>query len=366
MKALLTLEDGSKFEGVCFGSEVSSAGEVVFNTGMVGYPESLTDPSYKGQILVLTYPLIGNWGVPEKALWESAKIQVSGLVVSDYSLFASHYSSKQTLGAWLKKEGIPGIEGIDTRSLTRRLREKGVMLGKIEVGKKVAFWDPNKVNLVQMVGGRKVEKMGKGEIKVVLIDCGAKNNISRSLAARGVQVKIVPWDWDPFVEGESFDALVISNGPGDPTMAGSTIRTVQKALERKIPCLGICLGSQIMALAAEAKTYKLKFGHRGQNQPCKDELSGKCFITSQNHGFAVLEKSLPKGWLRWFTNLNDGTNEGIIHQEYPFLAVQFHPEAAPGPTDTNWIFDFFLSRVKKGGSRAKRLVERGYETQAAR
>ncbi len=347
MEGVLTLEDGSKFEGESFGYVKSVAGEVVFNTGMVGYHESLTDPSYKGQILTLTYPLIGNWGVPSSKNWESDKIQISALIVSSYSDFPSHYSSLESLQRWVKSEGVPALSGVDTRALTRRLREKGVMLGKIELDKKISFWDPNKVNLVELVGERKSQVIGKGKHKIILIDCGAKNNISHSLLDRGVKVKKVAWDFDPFEKGEDFDGLVLSNGPGDPRMVGSTIKTVQKAIINKVPTLGIWLGSQIMALAAGAKTYKLKFGHRSQNQPCQDTRSGKCFITSQNHGYAIEDNTLPDGWNRWFVNLNDGTNEGLIHREDPFMAVQFHPEATPGPTDTDWVFDFFLEKVKK-------------------
>jgi len=347
MKGTLTLEDGTKFEGESFGADLSVAGEVVFNTGMVGYPESLTDPSYCGQILVLTYPLIGNWGVPDQKNWESDKIQIAGLVISDYSDYPSHYSSTKSLERWLKEQAVPALKGIDTRALTRRLRTKGVMLGKIELKEKVRFWDPNKVNLVEIVSRKKVQTKGEGKNEIVLIDCGAKNNIARCLLSWGAKVRIVPWDWDPFQHQANFSGLVISNGPGDPQMVAPTIEIAQKAFKAKIPTLGICLGSQIMALAAGARTYKLKFGHRSQNQPCQEVRTGKCFITSQNHGYAVADKSLPVGWQPWFVNLNDQTNEGIIHDKDPFLAVQFHPEASPGPTDTAWIFDLFFSLVDK-------------------
>ena len=347
MKGVLTLEDGSTFEGESFGSEKSVAGEVVFNTGMVGYPESLTDPSYKGQILTLTYPLIGNWGVPDSNDWESDSVQVSALVIADYSDHPSHYSSLKSLQRWLKQEGVPALKGVDTRSLTRRLRSKGVMLGKIEFKEKLAFWDPNKTNLVKLVGERKVLLAGKGGGGIILVDCGAKHSIARSLINRGVKVRVVPWDYNPFQNREYFEGLVISNGPGYPRMAEATVRVVRKAFAAKVPTLGICLGSQIMGLAAGAPTYKLKFGHRSQNQPCREVRSGKCFITSQNHGYAVDDKKLSSGWEPWFVNLNDGTNEGIIHKKKPFMAVQFHPEACPGPTDTAWIFDLFLETVKK-------------------
>jgi carbamoyl-phosphate synthase small subunit len=354
MKGTLTLEDGCKFNGESFGFEKSVAGEVVFNTGMVGYPESLTDPSYKGQILVLTYPIAGNWGVPDPGYWESSSVQISALVIDDYSDYPSHYSSLKSLQRWLINERIPALKAVDTRALTRRLRSKGVMLGKIEFREKLAFWDPNKTNLVSLVGEGGTYSLGEGENEIVLIDCGSKRNIARSLMKRGVRVRTVPWDYDPFQNKDSFDGLVISNGPGDPLTAKATVRIVEKAFTANVPTLGICLGSQIMGLAAGAKTYKLKFGHRSQNQPCREVGTGRCFITSQNHGYALDDKKLPSGWKPWFVNLNDGTNEGIIHGKKPFLAVQFHPEASPGPTDTAWIFDMFLETVKEHSSQKPR------------
>lgn len=342
-KGLLTLQEGLTFEGISFGYEDASAGEVVFATGMVGYPQAITDPSFEGQILVMTYPLIGNYGVPDNILWESERIHIKGLIVSDYNEIPSHYESAQTLSSWLQKEKIPGLIIKDTRFLAQHIRDKGVQLGKIIFEKDIQFYDPNVENLVAKVSQKKVTRQGKGKKKIVLIDCGAKKNIQRCLVKRNVEVITVPWDYDIFKGKLSFDGLLISNGPGDPKMADKTITTIKKALEKKIPTLGICLGNQLLCLAAGGDTYKLKFGHRSQNQPCLLENSEKCFITTQNHGFAI--GKVPKGFKSWFVNANDGTNEGIIHEKYPFMSVQFHPEATPGPVDTEWIFDYFLEKI---------------------
>lgn len=367
MVGKLILEDRSEFDGKCFGAEKSVAGEVVFSTGMVGYPESLTDPSYTGQILITTYPIIGNYGVPDKKYWESDSIKISGLIVSNYIDTPSHLQSKRSLGQWLKDENIPSLEIADTRYLTQKIREKGTMLGKIiiypeqsrRVDEDIDFYDPNKENLVDKVSTKKVLALQGDALQsktIILIDCGAKRNIEKSFLKRGINVIIVPWDYDPFeknahLEGvhsttfqvNRFDALFISNGPGDPKMADKTIQTIKKAIDRKIPILGICLGHQLLALAAGGDTSKLKFGHRSQNQPCILEGTKRCFITSQNHGFEVTK--IPAGFKKWFTNANDGSNEGIIHEKYPFMSVQFHPEACPGPVDTEWIFDYFLKRI---------------------
>lgn len=351
--ARLVLEDGTVFEGMSFGHASSKAGEVVFNTGMVGYPESFTDPSYEGQILTLTYPLVGNYGVPGKETenklpknFESDRIHISGLVVADYSSTYSHWDAKKSLGEWLQEEKIPAITGIDTRALTKKLREKGVMLGKIVVDKDLPLFDPNVENLVANVSRKKIQHFqGKGK-KVVLIDCGVKNNIIRSLLQRSLDVTVVPWDCDIFTEKIDFDGLLVSNGPGDPKQCTSTISTIQKSLEKEIPTFGICLGNQLLALAAGADTYKLKYGHRSQNQPCIIVGTKNCFITSQNHGFAVNAKTLTKGWGEWFVNANDGSNEGIRHKSKPFFSVQFHPEATPGPVDTGFLFDEFVKELK--------------------
>ena len=352
MTGKLTLSDGTFFLGKSFGSEVSTSGEVVFNTGMVGYPESLTDPSYFGQILSLTYPLAGNYGVPGREFWESKKLQIKGLIVQNYIDNPSHFESQKTLSSWLKEEGIPALQGVDTRALTSKLREHGVMLGQLTIDngqltKKI--YDPNKENVLPFVSTDKVQTYGDGKKNIVLIDCGAKENIIRSLVRRGAKITRVPYDFDvmdpAFRRDYVFDGVLISNGPGDPKQANKTIQNVKKILDKGIPTFGICLGSQILALAAGGNTYKLKFGHRGQNQPVQDVGSKKAIITSQNHGFAVDMKSMGKDWEEWFINLNDGTNEGIKHKTKPFKAVQFHPEANPGPFDAGYLFDDFIKSL---------------------
>ena len=347
------MEDGSSVKGGFFGAERSVSGEVVFNTGMVGYPESLTDPSYAGQILVLTYPLIGSYGVPEMEVdefglprnFESEKIQPSGVVVSEYVDRYSHWSARKSLGKWLAENDVPGIAGVDTRQLTKKIREKGVMLGKIQKPEdRLAFEDPNLRNLAAEVSVKEKKVYNpSGSRSVVVIDCGVKASIIRALCRKGCRVIRVPWNYDFFQE--EFDGVVISNGPGDPKMAKETVLNVRRLLEKNIPVLGICLGNQIMALAAGGDTYKLKYGHRSQNQPCVQKGTVKCFITTQNHGFAVDAKTLGDEWSEWFVNANDGTNEGIIHKNGPFFSFQAHPEARPGPVDAEWIFDKFMEAV---------------------
>jgi|SRR6185369_4190432 len=346
MQGKLILSDGTEIDGISFGKNQSIAGEVVFATGMTGYPQAFTDPSFKGQILVMTYPILGNYGVPERKLWESKNIQISGLIVSDYIETPSHFQSKMTLGQWFKDENLPLLQIKDTRFLTQKIREKGVMLGKIVIDKPVDDYDPNLDNLVAQVSTKTVTTEGTGKKTVVLIDCGAKDNIKRCFLKRGVKVIQVPWDYDLFGNRskDKFDAVFVSNGPGDPKMAAKTIETVKKSLENKIPTLGICLGNQILALAAGGDTYKLKYGHRSQNQPCIDTKTNRCYITTQNHGFAI--GKVPDGFKPWFVNANDNTNEGIYHERLPFLAVQFHPEANPGPKDAEWIFDYFIEKIK--------------------
>ncbi len=361
-EAKLVLQDGTVFSGKSFGSDVNTAGEVVFNTGMVGYPESLTDPSYKGQILVLTYPLIGNYGVPGSSMdnyglpigFESEKIQTEGLVVADYSFDYSHYTAAKSLSQWLKEEGKPAIFGIDTRQLTKKLREKGVMLGKIIVGDSLPddtkLEDPNLTNLAAVASiDKKTVYNSQGKKRIVLIDCGVKLNIIRSLISRGCCVTRVPWNYDFLADKElGFDGIVISNGPGDPKMCTETIKNVAAAMKEELPIFGICLGNQIMALAAGGDTYKLRYGHRSQNQPCINTETKRCYITTQNHGYAVNMKTMPPGWEELFVNANDGTNEGLKHKSKPFMSVQFHPEHTPGPTDAEFLFDEFLKGVKNG------------------
>ncbi len=360
-KCRLILKDGRSFEGYAFGALLKSAGEVVFNTGMVGYPESLTDPSYAGQILTLTYPLIGNYGVPSDARdewgivkhFESNRIQIKALVTADLSERYSHYDAVSSLSDWLASQDVPGITGIDTRALTKHIRHHGVMPGIVvpeghdPAG--IEFIDPNETDLVGQVTRDGVEVFGDGDIHIVAVDCGIKNNIIREFLKLNAKVTVVPSDFD--FSSIDYDGLFISNGPGDPERAGSVIANVERALNDDRPIFGICLGAQVLALAAGAKTYKLKYGHRGQNQPCTDADSGRCYITSQNHGFAVDAKSLPAGWLTWFTNANDGTFEGLRHESKPFSAVQFHPEATCGPVDTKYLFNRFVDEVRTHAGR---------------
>lgn len=345
----LVLKNGLNFEGKSFGSNNSSAGEVVFSTGMMGYPESLTDPSYKGQILVLTYPLIGNYGIPDKKFWEGEGIMVSGLVVSTYIDTPYHFQSRQTLGEWLKEEGVPGLEIKDTRFLTQIIRDKGTFLGKIVNQKNIPFYNPNNENLVEKVSTKKIIFISAGRSKknVLLIDCGAKKNIQRALTRKNVNVVTVPWDFDlidnKYKIPTKIDGVIISNGPGNPKYVTQTIANIQKLLASNMPILGICLGHQLLSIATGGDTKKMKYGHRSQNQPCLMTGTKRCFITTQNHGFEV--SKIPNGFKEWFVNANDGTNEGIIHKTKPIMSAQFHPEATPGPEDTEWIFDYFLEKI---------------------
>lgn len=344
----LVLRNGTILPGTAFGAAKAAAGELVFATGMVGYPEALTDPSFAGQIIVMTYPLVGNYGVPPKksrnigtSFFESRKIWAAGVVVSSVYDDRDQWQAAQGFSAWLKSSGVPGIAGVDTRQLAKLIRERGTGLAKLLPGKTNADWyDPNATHIVAEVSEKKPRTFGRGKKTVLVVDCGVKWNIIRSLVSRGVRVKVVPWDWD--FTREKYHGLLISNGPGDPTRCGETIVHLKKALRQKKPIFGICLGNQLLALAAGAKTGKLPYGHRSQNQPATDLLTGRCYITTQNHGFHVLQKTLPAGWRPWFINANDGTNEGIRHVSKPFFSVQFHPEAAPGPEDTGWLFDEFV------------------------
>jgi len=349
----LVLEDGSEFNGYSFGYEKSVSGEVVFNTAMTGYPESLTDPSYKGQILVLTYPIIGNYGVPDSLSennlmkhFESDNLHIQGLVISDYSAKYSHWNAYMSLSDWLKSNQVPALYGIDTRCLTKKLREKGTMLGKIIFNNNdTEFRDPNLENLVAQVSIKKKEIYGSGNYKILLIDCGVKHNIIRDLLMRDTTVIRVPWDWD--INNEEYDGLFITNGPGDPKKCDVTINNLRKALERDIPVMGICLGNQLIALASGADTYKLKYGHRSHNQPVIDVYSNRAYITSQNHGYAINNSTLQEGWEPYFINLNDNTNEGMRHKSKPFFSTQFHPEASGGPTDTEFLFDKFIELIDR-------------------
>ncbi|EQC32261.1 aspartate carbamoyltransferase [Saprolegnia diclina VS20] len=359
-RGTLFLDDGTAIEGCSFGAKNSMSGEVVFNTGMVGYPEALSDPSYAGQILVLTFPLVGNYGVPSMELdqfglpknFESSKVQISGLIVSEYSFQHSHWNAVTSLGDWLKSHNVPALFGLDTRMITKKIREHGSMLGKIEFASMpIKIEDPNKTNLVAKVSPKQIQVFNKGASpKILAFDCGMKHNIVRYLAGAGVELTVVPFDYDLEKSTLEYDGIFISNGPGDPLMAQKTIDSIRWAINRDDddikPIFGICLGNQILALAAGAKTYKMKYGNRGMNQPCIDMRTTRCYITPQNHGYAVETASLPTGWKTFFMNANDHSNEGIIHEHKPFFSVQFHPEACGGPTDTAFLFDMFLEKVK--------------------
>ena len=350
-KATLLLEDGMKLTGLSFGAETAAAGEIVFNTAMTGYPESLTDPSYKGQILVLTYPSVGNYGVPGKSIendmhmnFESEHIHINALIISDYSEKHHHWNASQSLSEWLKEENIPALFGIDTRALTRHIREKGAMLAKVIFDEDIPFYDPNKDNLVDQVGITEKRVYGNGKNRVLLIDCGVKNNIIRYLLQYDTTVIRVPWNYD--YRKEEYDGLFISNGPGNPENCVATIAHLKDSILEDRPIFGICLGHQLVSLAAGAKTYKLKYGHRSHNQPVLMHQTNKAYLTSQNHGYTVDDKSLPEGWDIWFTNLNDGSNEGIKHNSKRIFTTQFHPEASSGPTDTAFLFNEFINDIE--------------------
>jgi carbamoyl-phosphate synthase small subunit len=353
--ACLVLEDGSVFAGQALGAPGQAGGEVVFNTGMVGYPESLTDPSYRGQILVFTYPLIGNYGVPGRERdesgilrhFESEAIHAAGVVVADPSWEYDHWHASLSFDAWLRQHAISGIWGVDTRALTQALRNAGTMRGRIGPANAATLPDNPPRHLVAEVSTHEpVTYTGHraGDKTLVLVDCGVKNNIIRAFVQRGFKVKRVPWDHD--FTRERADGIILSNGPGDPVDCAATIGHTRRALLGSTPILGICLGSQILGLAAGAKTYKLKYGHRSHNQPCLETGTRRCYITSQNHGYAVDGDTLPQDWRSWFVNANDQSNEGIMHIAKPFFGTQFHPEASPGPDDCEFIFDMFARAVR--------------------
>ena len=374
--ATLILDDGTTFRGYSFGYEKPVAGEVVFNTAMTGYPESLTDPSYAGQLMVLTYPLIGNYGVPPRTFqpnglstfMESEKIHAEAIIISDYSREYSHWNAQCSLGDWLKEEHIPGIYGIDTRALTKKLREHGVMMGRIEIegidNGELTMDNYGEVNYVDKVSckdilvysGEESHSFGidtpaetlnsqlsilncQLKKKVVLLDCGVKHNIIRSLLKRNLMLIRVPWNYD--FNHLDYDGLFLSNGPGDPDTCDAAVQNIRKALAGDRPICGICMGNQLLAKAGGASIYKLKYGHRSHNQPVRMVGTEHCFITSQNHGYAVDSETLGADWEPLFINMNDGTNEGIQHKTKPFFSSQFHPEACSGPTDTDFMFDRF-------------------------
>lgn len=362
-KATLVLKNGMKFEGWSFGYEAPADGEVVFSTAMVGYPESLTDPSYSGQILCVSYPLVGNYGIPpmetdENGLskyFESEKIWVRALVISYYSETYSHFDAVESLGSWLKEQKIPAICGIDTRELIKTIREEGAMLGAITIegcehsvnnwklGEPFPVADPNKENQVDVVSCKRVIHYGSGSKKVVLVDCGVKHQIIKCLLKRGIEVIRVPWDYD--FNTLEWDGLFISNGPGNPDLCEVAVEHIQEAMKKNKPIFGICMGNQLLGKASGAKVFKLGYGHRSHNQPVRLVGGDTCYITSQNHGFAVDESTLGSDWEPYFINMNDGTNEGIRHRTKPFFSAQFHPEASSGPVDTEFLFDEFISKL---------------------
>ncbi len=360
----LVLSDGTVFHGKSFGYDAPVVGEVVFNTAMMGYPESLTDPSYAGQIMVLTYPLVGNYGVPPftteanglATFMESDRIYATAIVVSDYSEQYSHWNACESLGDWLKREKVPGITGIDTRALTKVLRERGVMMGKIiptaDLSDPLSLWkEPESeasygsINWVDRVSCKDIIRYNEGAgKKVVLVDCGVKHNIIRCLINRGVEVIRVPWNYD--YTSMAFDGLFLANGPGDPDTCADAVKILQKQMSQsRKPICGICMGNQLLGKAAGATIYKLKYGHRSHNQPVREVGTNRCYVTSQNHGYAVDASTLGKDWRELFVNMNDLSNEGIRHQTNPWFSSQFHPEACSGPVDTEFMFDRFIEAL---------------------
>ena len=365
--AVLLLEDGTLFLGRGFGADATVVGELVFNTGMVGYPESMTDPSYSGQVLTFTYPLIGNYGVPSAQdkdvfglprYFESGAIKVKGIVVQEYCQKPSHWAAVQTLSSWMAREGVPGIEGIDTRALVSTIRERGVMMCVMSAGDQVANRRElrrlleeaaryDSVDFVKRVSVKKAQTYGEAERKIVVIDCGVKESIIRNMLGRGYAVVRMPFD-SSYGEVMKHDpaGVIVSNGPGDPRLCVETVKTTARLVDSEIPVLGICLGEQVLGMSQGGETYKLKYGHRGQNKPVVDLLSGRGYVTSQNHGYAVDPKSISKTDLKpWFVNGDDKTVEGLVHGTRPAIAVQFHPEAAPGPYDTEFVFDRFTEMI---------------------
>ena len=352
----LVLQDGTKFHGKSFGYDAPVAGEVVFNTAMMGYPESLTDPSYAGQLVTLTFPLVGNYGVPPftfgpeglPTFMESDHIHASAIIVSDYSEQYSHWNANESLAEWLKREHVPGITGIDTRELTKVLREHGVMMGQIifdDEPENIPQAQYEGVNFVDRVSCKEIIRYNEGAGKrVVLVDCGVKANIIRNLIERGLEVVRVPWNYD-YTEME-FDGLFLGNGPGDPDLCQDAVNILRQQMSKsRKPICGICMGNQLMAKAGGANIYKLKYGHRSHNQPVRMAGTDKCYITSQNHGYAVDASTLDKDWSELFVNMNDGSNEGVRHNTNPWFTSQFHPEACSGPVDTLFMFDLFVEKL---------------------
>ncbi|KAJ3139396.1 hypothetical protein HK100_011671 [Physocladia obscura] len=372
--AALHLGTGSTFGGVSFGAAVGApvTGEVVFTTSLVGYTESMTDPSYSGQILVFAQPLIGNYGVPDAAardaaglsrFFESPRIHVRGVVVNDYAARHSHWAAVESLGQWCARHGVPAVCGVDTRAIVSLLRARGSTLGEIAVAPSAnlpfpppspphTLVNPNQFNLCAAVSTKvKYIVNSGGDVNIALIDCGVKHNILKCLVNRGAKVTVVPWDHDITKDAEKYDGVVLSNGPGDPGHMAKTVANVQAIIANDVgktptPIFGICMGNQILGMAAGYKTYKMPFGNRGHNQPCIDLTNGKCFITSQNHGYALDDTVKIPGWMPYFRNANDGSNEGVRHTSLPYSSVQFHPEACGGPLDTDHLFSNFMNEVR--------------------
>jgi carbamoyl-phosphate synthase small subunit len=363
-RATFTIKDGPIFHGKSFGAKSNISGEAVFTTSLVGYPESMTDPSYRGQILVFTQPLIGNYGVPSSdrdehgllRYFESPNIQAAGVVVADYAAQHSHWTAVESLSEWCARESVPAISGVDTRAIVTFLREQGSSLARITIGEEYdadedeAYIDPEAINLVRRVSTKAPFHINSslGDLHVALIDCGVKENILRSLVSRGASVTCFPFDYPIHKVAHHFDGVFISNGPGDPTHCQETVYHLRKLMDSsQIPIMGICMGHQLLALAAGARTIKLKYGNRAHNIPALDLTTGKCHITSQNHGYAVDATSLPQEWKEYFVNLNDSSNEGMIHKSRPIFSAQFHPEAKGGPLDSSYLFDAYIDSVGK-------------------
>ncbi|CAG8492509.1 13433_t:CDS:2 [Ambispora gerdemannii] len=364
LPATLKLKTGQIFQGTSFGAPTSVSGEAVFTTSVVGYPESMTDPSYRGQILTFTQPLIGNYGVPGlfkdkfglMEYFESDRIQVEGIIVNDYATKYSHWTAVESLGEWCARHGVPAISGVDTRAIVHILRDQGSTLARLDVGEEahnldttnVKYEDPNTRNLVAEVSTKvPVSYNPFGDIKIAVIDCGVKQNILRSLVGRGASVTVLPWDFDFTKVADQFDGLFISNGPGNPKNAIRSVNILRKTLEiYQKPIFGICMGNLLLGMAAGMDVYKLRFGNRGHNVPAINMTNGMCAITSQNHGFALKDDIMPIGWKKYFVNANDGSNEGIQHIHRPVRSVQFHPEAKGGPQDTEYLFEEFLAQVR--------------------
>ena len=366
-KCTLELEGGEHFDGELIGAPVSASGQLVFTTGMVGYSEAMTDPSYFGQVLIFTYPLIGNYGIPTLPSdvnaavprgFESPRVNAAAVVMSVDSEEAFHWNSLQTLDTWLHDQGVPGIVGLDTRHLVHLIRQKPSLLGRVrpegsrgtrnygrltDVASR-GFFDPSQHDIVREVSTTTRRRIGKGKTRIGLIDCGVKWNIIRQLLELECEVELLPWNAD--LTDVDCSGWLLSNGPGDPTRTGDLTQRVAKLLATDRPILGICLGHQILALAAGARTVRMQYGHRSHNQPVYLVGTRKGFITSQNHGYVVDEASLPEGWTPWFRNANDQTNEGIKHATRKQRSVQFHPEAAGGPRDTGWILEQFIQDVR--------------------